>query len=321
VLTTLQIIRAKMCEEYPDPAQRKVLAAEMTIKDYRNLCHTFYPSQASIIDTMFSFKKQARALERKQKEMEGRPCPFRPTNDVNLLKEIICSVLCGPDAVHEGPGHLFGNNYNQENTSSHALEVESAAMTTYPSIHQPETQGHSWCPTGDLNGEAAVQKPRNHAIPKLCQNTLPNKCFNCASDKHFVAECKLYPNQLPIEKTCLRCGGCHPGDCRAPHTGVAVPLRRPRQLDQQVQQSQEVPQAHVQPGYISQGRQIETYGKERYYGENGRDQTRNGRDGFENFRFINNRWVNTPSKPQYLPYTGPPQAMIPIHQMPIQKVN
>jgi hypothetical protein len=177
VLTTLQNIRAKMCEEYPDPTQRKVLAAQLTIKDYRNLCHTFYPSQASIIDTMFRTRKQAEALDRKQREMEGRPCPFRPTSEINMLKEIICSVLCGPDAISEGPSFLFGGSVapdpahkGRKNVDIHTMEVtnvESAPMAGAPVTAQP-AQGAPQYPAhqpssrggGSKRGGSRGQGPR-----------------------------------------------------------------------------------------------------------------------------------------------------------------
>ena len=109
VLSRIQYIRTKMCEDYPDPEQRKLFGAQLAIRDFRNLYHKFYPSQASIIDTIFKTKKQAQALERQQSLLEGRTQkPFRPTSDVNMLKEVICSILSGPEAISEGPSFLFG---------------------------------------------------------------------------------------------------------------------------------------------------------------------------------------------------------------------
>ena len=107
-MARIHMIRTRMCEDYHDPEQRKIFAAQLIVKDFRNLCHKFYPSQASIIDTIFRTKKQSQALERQQKELNGEVCPFIPVSEVNMLKEVISSVLSGSDAITDGPSFLFG---------------------------------------------------------------------------------------------------------------------------------------------------------------------------------------------------------------------
>ena len=106
---------------------KKAFITQSTTQDYINLIHTFYPSQAGRIEAAYDTKMEAHQVEKELRERQGCLDTYRPPNEVNLLKEIICSHLSRPFGITAGPSRLFGG------TEIGSPYAEMYALETCPS--------------------------------------------------------------------------------------------------------------------------------------------------------------------------------------------
>jgi hypothetical protein len=132
-LGRIQTLRAKMFASYPDEHLKKIFTVQSTTQDFFNLIHTFYPSQAGRIESAFDSKMESYQVEKELRERQGRPETHKP-NEINILKEIICSFLSRPFGITAGPSRLFGgadtsfSSPSKGRAEMHSIEVSSAAV-------------------------------------------------------------------------------------------------------------------------------------------------------------------------------------------------
>jgi hypothetical protein len=133
-LVKIQNIRAKMFDDMEDPAQKKIFITKLTTGDFLNLIHQYYPSQAGRIQGAFEAEKNAQELERSIRESQGRLHTFEPKNEINMLRETICSVLSKPGGITEGPCQLIGSSSvsapkTKKSADASAISVSAIQLT------------------------------------------------------------------------------------------------------------------------------------------------------------------------------------------------
>jgi hypothetical protein len=124
-LAKIQRIRAQMFSAYPDEQMKKAFITQSTTQDYINLIHTFFPSQAGRIEAAYDTKMEALNVEKELKERQGCLDTYHPPNEINILKELICSYLSRPFGISAGPSRLFGGaEVGSLSTSSPKTKVD-----------------------------------------------------------------------------------------------------------------------------------------------------------------------------------------------------
>ena len=108
-LGRIQTLRAQMFEDYPDEEERKMFTTKLTLKDFTNLIHTYFGTQASGIEASFKNRLAELQLEKDMLAREGRLDLFREPNKINLFKEAICAQLSRTDGISSGPSRLYGD--------------------------------------------------------------------------------------------------------------------------------------------------------------------------------------------------------------------
>jgi hypothetical protein len=154
-LARIQTIRAKMFSNYPDEQMKKAFIIQSTTQDYINLIHTFYPSQAGRIEAAYDTRMEALQVEKELKERQGCLDTYRPPNEINILKELICSYLSRPFGITTGPSRLFGGTEMGSLFPPHKGKADIKAIEVSPSEEStaPATAGSAANSNSSLGGE------------------------------------------------------------------------------------------------------------------------------------------------------------------------
>ena len=89
---------------------------------------------------------------------------------------------------------------------------QPAAQAPALAAAQTDPQQQQYDP-GQAQGEYLNQGAT--IVPQFClDNTPRDSCCLCFKAGHWSNRCRLYPNQIPLEKQCPTCNGFHPFACK-----------------------------------------------------------------------------------------------------------
>ena len=117
-----------------------------------------------------------------------------------------------------------GSNGSRGSKKNKAGYMKNANEGSQTFFKPPQSQTHQPAPApapaqqqqydpGQAQGEYLNQGTT--VVPQIClDNTPRNSCCLCSKAGHWSNRCRLYPNQIPIEKQCPTCNGFHPFACK-----------------------------------------------------------------------------------------------------------
>jgi hypothetical protein len=229
-LNQILILNDKIFQKEADPNVRKLLCQRATLKDFRTYIRNHYSPYLSQINTAFADKQRSLAIT---KNMPSYTNELIYTPGLTYAFLEVCSEVLA-DVEPDAPKERFQNherNHFRKTARIHAIDASpdveqevgrkqnEEGKNTDPELgRQERKKPFIKRNQGNFSGPRGPSRPENQGA-NFKQGSGPigpvkYSCHLCNGPNHSFRQCRVYPGEIPGNKKCPACFGCHTSACR-----------------------------------------------------------------------------------------------------------